>query len=142
MNYSWILAQIMVAEGSEESSVVTAERIGTEKETTTVAEPNTVQPAPGVQPRSNFLMQSLPLILLLVVFYFLMFRGPRKKQQQQRQMIQALKKNDRVRTIGGIIGTIVEVKDDEIVLKIDESNNTKMRVVPNAINRNVSQDKD
>ncbi len=143
MNNLWILAQTMTAGESEEPSVVTAERVDAQKETIVVAGPNTTQPAPNAQTRPNsFLYQSLPLIVLFVLIYFLMFRGPRKKQQQQKQMIQSLKKNDRVRTIGGIIGTIVEVKDDEIILKIDESNNTKIRVVPNAINRNVSQDKD
>jgi preprotein translocase subunit YajC len=127
---------------SEEPSIVTSERVGSEKEVAIVAEPNTIQPAPSVQPRPNPLYQYLPLIVLFILIYFLMFRGPRKKQQQHKTMIQSLKKNDRVRTIGGIIGTIVEVKDDEITLKVDESNNTKIRVVPNAINRNISQDKD
>jgi len=142
MNNSWILAQIAAVGESEGPSVVTADRIGDQTQTIAVAEPNTMQPAPSVQTRPNPLYQYLPLIVLFILIYFLMFRGPRKKQQQQRTMIQSLKKNDRVRTIGGIIGTIVEVKDDEITLKVDESNNTKIRVVPNAINRNISQNKD
>jgi preprotein translocase subunit YajC len=66
-------------------------------------------------------------------------RGPRKKQQEHKQMVQSLKKNDKVRTIGGIIGTIVDIKDDEITLKIDETNNTKIKVIPSAIGRNLSQ---
>jgi len=77
--------------------------------------------------------------LMFVVMYFILFRGPRKKQQQHRKMVQTLKKNDRVRTIGGIIGTVVDVKDDEITLKVDESNNTKIKVASSAIGRNVSQ---
>jgi preprotein translocase subunit YajC len=56
-------------------------------------------------------------------------------------MVQALAKNDKVRTIGGIIGTVVDIKDDEVTLKIDESNNTKIKVIPSAIGRNVSKDK-
>jgi preprotein translocase subunit YajC len=71
--------------------------------------------------------------------YFIMFRGPRKRQQQQKQMIMALKKNDRVQTIGGILGTVLEVSDTEVVLKIDEANNTKIRVLPSAVNRVVEQ---
>jgi preprotein translocase subunit YajC len=141
MNNSWILAQIAAVGESEGPSVVTADRMDEQTQTTVaVAEPNSMQPAP--RPKPSPLFQYLPLVVLFVLIYFLMFRGPRKKQQQQRQMIQSLRKNDKVRTIGGIIGTIVEVKDDEITLKIDESNNTKIRVVPNAINRNISQDKD
>ncbi len=78
--------------------------------------------------------------LMFVVFYFLIFRGPRKKEQQHKQMVKSLKKNDKVRTIGGILGTIVDIKDDEIILKIDESNNTKIRVSTNAIGKNLSND--
>ena len=85
-------------------------------------------------------MQFFPLILIFAVMYLLLFRGPRKKQQKQKQMIGSLQKNDRIRTIGGIIGTIVDIKDDEITLKVDESNNTKIKIAASAIGKNMSQD--
>ena len=65
--------------------------------------------------------------------YMLLFRGPKKKQQKHKQMVQELKKNDRIRTIGGILGTVIDVKDDEITIKIDEANNTKIKIIPGAI---------
>ena len=74
---------------------------------------------------------------LFLIMYMFMIRGPKKKQEQHSQMVRSLKKNDRVCTIGGIFGTVIEVRDKEIVLKIDESNNTKMKVSPSAI-RNVA----
>ena len=77
---------------------------------------------------------------MVVVMYVLMFRGPRKQQQQHKQMVQSLKKNDKVRTIGGIFGTIVDVRGDEVVLKVDESNNTKIRISTTAISKNLSQE--
>ena len=55
-------------------------------------------------------------------------------------MMQALGKGDKVQTIGGIIGTVMDIKDDEITLKIDESNNTKMKILRSAISRNLSKD--
>ena len=55
-------------------------------------------------------------------------------------MIQSLKKNDKVRTIGGIIGIVVDVKDDEVTLKVDESNNTKIKVAASAIGKNLSNE--
>ncbi|OHB48524.1 MAG: preprotein translocase subunit YajC [Planctomycetes bacterium GWF2_41_51] len=73
--------------------------------------------------------------LIFVVLYFIMFRGPKKRQQQQDQMVKALKKNDRVQTIGGIFGTVLEVGDTEITLKIDESNNTKIKILPSAVHK-------
>jgi preprotein translocase subunit YajC len=93
------------------------------------------QPAPtDVPPKSKLLDNPLLLMgLMLVVLYLFMFRGPRKKQQQHKQMLDNMKKNDRVRTIGGILGTVADVRGDEVVIKVDESNNTKIRVIRSAI---------
>ena len=136
MNNIWIIAQADTNGASE----ITSEPAG-EQQTTTMTQadsntPATTQKKQGFQPT-----QILFFVLIAVVFYFLMFRGPRKKQQQHVQMVKSLQKNDRVRTIGGIIGTVIDVKDDEITLKVDESNNTKIKIVPEAIGRNLSQEK-
>ena len=97
---------------------------------------------PAARPRGLFGSSQLIFIaLMFVVMYLLLFRGPRKKQQEHKRMVQSLQKNDRVRTIGGIIGTVVDIKDDEITLKVDESNNTKIKVASSAIGRNLSKDK-
>jgi preprotein translocase subunit YajC len=97
--------------------------------------------APGAVPPMRSIPQyyNLVFIAVIVVVMFLMFREPRRKQKQHQKMVQTLKKNDKIRTIGGIIGTVVDIKEDEIVLKIDESNNTKIRVVPSAIGKNLSE---
>ncbi|MBC8378196.1 MAG: preprotein translocase subunit YajC [Planctomycetes bacterium] len=79
------------------------------------------------------MMKFAPFILIFIVMYLLMFRGPKKKQQEHQKMVSSLAKNDRVRTIGGIFGTVLDVRDNEVVLKVDESTNTKMRVSPSAI---------
>ena len=78
--------------------------------------------------------------LMLVMMYFFVFRGPRKKEQQQQKMVQALQKNDRIRTIGGILGTVIEVKGSKVVLKVDESTNTKIRISASAVAKNMSKD--
>jgi preprotein translocase subunit YajC len=85
-------------------------------------------------------MTILMMALIFVVMYMVLLRGPRKQQQQQKQMVQSLKKNDRVRTIGGIYGTVMDVKGDEVVLKIDEATNTKIHVSVSAIGKNLSQE--
>ena len=69
-----------------------------------------------------------------------MLRGPRKQQKKHKQMVQTLNKNDRVRTIGGILGTVVDVRDDDVTLKVDETNNTKIRISTSAIGKNLSQE--
>ena len=136
MSKVWILAQ-------NDASSVTAESVSSEDTTETStkvpSDPNTT--AQQTKAPKNPLLQFLPLIFMFVIIYMLLFRGPRKKQQQHKQMVQALAKNDKVRTIGGIIGTVVDIKDDEITLKVDESNNTKIKVLPSAIGRNVTKEK-
>ncbi|MHC4076171.1 MAG: preprotein translocase subunit YajC [Planctomycetota bacterium] len=139
MNNMLILAQAPQADSSEQ---ITAEPLTGETETTelVVTDSNTAPARPQGKPAGSFNL--IILGLMFVVMYFLLFRGPRKKQQQHKQMVSTLKKNDRVRTIGGVIGTVVDVKDDEVTLKVDESNNTKIKVIPSAIGRNLSSGKE
>jgi len=86
------------------------------------------QPAPGPPGGRNW-GNFLPLILLGGVFllWFWMGRGRRKEQQRRKEMLSALKKGDKVTTIGGIVGTVIDVKGDEVAVKVDESANVRMR---------------
>lgn len=100
-------------------------------------------PAPQQQerpaaPAGSGIMQILFIVAIFVLMYFMFIRGPKKQQQQQQEMIRALQKNDRVRTVGGIIGTVVDVKDEYVTLKVDETTNTKIRIVPGAISKNLA----
>jgi len=138
MDHTWILAQ---TESGQAPARIGSEPVQTDGQTTTTV-PDNPPAGPAGQQRSPSLLAS-PLVfvlIMIVMMYFLMFRGPRKQQQQHKQMVQSLKKNDKVRTIGGILGTIVDVRGDEVVLKVDESNNTKIRVSTSAIGKNLSQE--
>ena len=64
----------------------------------------------------------LPMILIFVVFYFMLIRPQRKKDKQVKEMLNNLKKDDRVCTIGGIYGTIVNIKDDTVTLAVGKDN--------------------
>jgi len=132
MDNIWILAQ---------APPISSEPVPSEQTTTKTADQTTPDAvAPQTQQPRSPLPTMIMIGLMFVVFYFLIFRGPRKKEQQHKQMVKSLKKNDKIRTIGGILGTIVDIKDDEIILKIDESNNTKIRISTNAIGKNLSND--
>jgi preprotein translocase subunit YajC len=80
-----------------------------------------------------FLRTYLPLILLIGVFWWWMWRSRRREQQRYQEMLRNIKRNDRVQTIGGIIGTVVDARDDEVILKVDETNNVKMRFARSAV---------
>ena len=60
---------------------------------------------------ANPIMNFLPIILIVVVFYFFMIRPQMKKAKDQQKFREAIKKGDRIVTIGGIHGKIVEVAD-------------------------------
>jgi preprotein translocase subunit YajC len=93
----------------------------------------TTQPPDGAQPVSPFGGMFLPLILMGLVFYFLLIRPQSKEKKHRAAMLSALRKNDRVVTVGGIVGTVLQVKDDEVTLKVDESSNTKITFLRSAI---------
>lgn len=60
-----------------------------------------------------------PIILIFVVFYFLLIRPQQKKVKAHREMLNVVKRGDRILTGGGIIGTVTRVKDnDELVVEI------------------------
>jgi preprotein translocase subunit YajC len=138
MNNLWILAQ---TNGSDATSGISSEPISSEPQTTTTEQSDSKTPTGTPKPNPFGSSQLIFLALMFVLMYMILFRGPRKKQQQHKQMVQSLAKNDRVQTIGGIIGTVVDIKEDEITLKIDESNNTKIKILRSAIGRNMSKDK-
>jgi preprotein translocase subunit YajC len=77
----------------------------------------------------------VPFLMIAVLFYFMLIRPERRKQLSHRSMLEALKKNDRVVTIGGIKGSVVSVRReaDEVTVKVDD--NTKLRFTISAIAR-------
>ena len=82
--------------------------------------------------------------MLGVLFYLVVLRPERSKQQEQAKMLESLKKNDRVVTIGGIIGVVVNTNagSEEVTLRIDESDGTRLTILRSAISRVVVKDKD
>ncbi len=84
----------------------------------------------------------IPLMLMAVVFYFLILRPQAKERKKHDQMVVGLKKNDRVITAGGIVGTVANVTADsnEITVKIDD--NTRIRVLKSHINVAPAEPKD
>jgi preprotein translocase subunit YajC len=81
----------------------------------------------------NFLfMMIIPLILVMLIFTTF---GSRREKKKREQMLASMKKHDRVRTIGGVIGSVVELKPETVVLKVDESSNTRMTFAREAISQ-------
>jgi len=73
----------------------------------------------------------IPFVFIFIIFYFLLIRPQKTKEQEHRKMLEKLDKNDAVVTSGGIHGTIVNVKEASIVLRVDD--NVKIEVEKSCI---------
>ena len=81
--------------------------------------------------QGNFLVSFMPIIFIFAIFYFLLIRPQQKKQKEHERVLSELKKNDEVVTNGGIHGTVMNVKDVTLTLKIDD--NVKIEINKSAI---------
>jgi len=76
----------------------------------------------------------LPLLMMLPVFYFFLIRPQQQRAKQQKQMLEALRRGDKVVTSGGIIGTIAKVISDTEVT-VDIAENVRVRVMRSTISQ-------
>ena len=77
------------------------------------------------------------LILIIVVMWFFMIRPQRKQQKELQKFREGLQKGDKVVTIGGIYGTVVEVKEKTLLLEVDS--NVKIKVDKNSVVKDFSE---
>ena len=96
--------------------------------------------APSGGGGSFFTSQMFPFILIAVIFMVFMTTSKRKQTNARQAMLTAIKRGDRVYTTSGIIGTVVEVREGEFVLKVDETNNTKIKFLRDAILRVINEE--
>jgi preprotein translocase subunit YajC len=96
--------------------------------------PATTTGAPGTpvggaaKPAGGLDLITLMMLGVLGALILSMVLGSRREKKKFEQMMASIKKNDQVRTVGGIIGSVVEVKPDVVILKVDENSNTKITV--------------
>lgn len=69
---------------------------------------------------SSLIGTLIPFLLIAVIFYFFLIRPQNKKQKETEKMLNALKKGDKVITIGGIHGTVSSVKEKTVIVKVDD----------------------
>lgn len=82
------------------------------------------------------------MMLILAAFYLMVLRPQKQKQRELQEMLQSLKENTPVVTIGGIVGTVVSFSKEgqEVVLRVDDKNNTRIRVLRSHIARPLKVD--
>lgn len=84
----------------------------------------------------------VPVIIILPLMYFMLILPEKRKRAQTTSMLDNLKKNDRIVTIGGIVGKVVNVTQgaEEVTILADENSNTRMRVLRSAISRVLTEE--
>ena len=90
-----------------------------------------LQAAGAAQSAGSNWMMWIMMALIFVVMWFFMIRPQRKQQKELQNFRDSLAKGDKVVTIGGIYGTVVEVKDESVLMEID--NGVKIRVSKQAL---------
>ena len=102
--------------------------------------------APAEPPQSPGLSALFTMIrpfgVIFLIFYFLMIRPQKKQEKERQEMLKALKKNDRVVTIGGIQGVVMNVRDKDVTLRIDDTNDIRVRFSRSAISSVVTKEED
>ena len=103
-----------------------------------LAQPSSPAGGPGPEPQPPEGLLGNPLVLLVMGFafiYFFLIRPQKREQDEKQRLLDSLKKNDKVVTTSGIFGTIVNLKDNEVTLRIDDQAKVKIRMLKSAIAR-------
>ena len=96
-----------------------------------------LQAAPQAAPAGGGISLWIMLALMFIVMWFFMIRPQRKQQKELEKFRNALKKGDKVVTIGGIYGTVDEIKDRTVLIKVD--GDTKLKVDRNSLVKDFSE---
>jgi preprotein translocase subunit YajC len=86
--------------------------------------------APQTQP--PFIVTIFPLILIFVIFYFLLIRPQQKRAREHEALVKTLRPGDKVVTNGGVVGTIITVKEKTVSLR---SADTKLELIKSAVSQ-------
>ena len=102
-------------------------------QTTTSQDANGQGAPPGGASGSGNPSMMIIFALMMGVFFFVLMGGQRKEKKKRAKLLANVKKGDKVQTVGGILGTIVEMRENEVLLKVDENANTRIKFARSAI---------
>lgn len=80
------------------------------------------------------------LVIMGVVMWFMVIRPQRKEEKAKKEMLSQLKKNDHVLTSGGLYGVVAAVTDADVVLKVDESKDVRVKVTRSSVAKVITED--
>jgi preprotein translocase subunit YajC len=122
------MGQILIAQAQPDASPAPAPQ-GAPGGTTGTQQP----PPQNVDGTNAIFGQVLMFAAILAVFWIILIRPQRRREQERLSMLDKLERNDRVMTSGGLYGTVHSVKDNVVILKVDEDKDVKVRVTKGSI---------
>jgi len=88
--------------------------------------------------QGNILASLFPLLVLFAIFYFLVIRPQQKQAKQHKEMVESLKKGDKIVTTGGLIAEVVKPEEDFIKVKLNDD--TIVKIVPDYVARKIEDE--
>jgi len=88
--------------------------------------------------QGNILASLFPLLVLFAIFYFLVIRPQQKQAKQHKEMVESLKKGDKIVTTGGLIAEVVKPEEDFIKVKLNDD--TVVKIVPDYVARKIEDE--
>jgi len=85
--------------------------------------------------QSNPLVGLMPFLLIILIMYFLILRPQMRRQKEHRLMLESIKKGDKVLTTGGIIGTVVGIREKDDILIVKIADNVKVEMARSAVSK-------
>ena len=104
---------------------------------TVVAQAQRTAPSDG----SAFMKMLFPILAIVFLFYLLILRPQKRQEQERKRMISALTKGDKVVTIGGIYGTIVDIDDNADIITIEVAKNVRIDFSRSAVSQVIKSKK-
>ena len=88
---------------------------------------------------SSLLSLLITFVPMIAIFYFLLIRPENKRKKEAEAMRSAMKKGDKITTIGGIVGTVVDIKEDKLVIETS-ADQVRIELAKWAVSTNESAD--
>lgn len=84
--------------------------------------------------QGNPMMSFLPLLIIMfAIMYFLIIRPQKTKEKKRLEMISNVRKQDRIVTTGGVHGVVTSVKENEVLIRVDDAKDVKLKIDKSAI---------
>jgi preprotein translocase subunit YajC len=102
------------------------------------------QAADAAKPQQQpWMIWIFPIFMIFLLLMWFQARSQQKKQKSEREdLLKELKPKDKIETVGGILGTVVSVRDEEVSIRVDDARDVTIRIAKTAIRKRIGDKKE